>query len=58
MADHDGLLRKPSDDLLEMIGDLTDRLPRKNLGMRLRLLDGIRVVGVARRHWGVSGVFE
>ena len=44
-----GLLVEPADDLVEVVGDLADGLAREHLGVRVGLLDGLGVVGPARR---------
>ena len=43
-----GLLSQLADHLGEVVGDLADRLAREHLGVRVGLLDRLRVVGPAR----------
>jgi hypothetical protein len=58
VADDRRLLVQSSDDLLEMIGDLADRLAGEDLRMSLGLLDGLRVVGPLRRQGHVTVLLE
>jgi hypothetical protein len=53
VPDHGRLLVQPFDRLLEMVGDLADRLLGKGVGVGIGLLDRLRVVGPA----GVSAVY-
>jgi hypothetical protein len=49
---------KAADDLLVVVGDLSDRLPRKDLGILACLFDGSRILGPARLHGDEAGVLE
>ena len=43
------LLVELADDLVEVVGDLADRLVREHLGVRVGLVDRLGIVGPARR---------
>jgi len=58
VADHRRLLIEPSDDPLEVVGDLADALVGEDLRVRLRLLDGLRIIGPARRDGDEAGLLE
>src|SRR5260370_38169546 len=58
MPDHGRLLLQLADDVSVMVGDLGNRLVRKDLGMRLRLLDGLRVIRPSRRQRRVTSLLE
>ena len=49
MADHGRLLRQLADHAGEVVGDLADGLAGEDLGVRVRLLDGLGIVGPTRR---------
>ena len=58
VADDRGLSVEVTDDRLEVVGDLADGLVREDVGVRVRLLDGLRVVGPTRRHGRVARLAE
>jgi hypothetical protein len=58
MADDRGLLVEALDDLVEVVGDLADRLMGEGLGVLFGLGDGVGVVGPARGQRHVTGPFE
>jgi len=56
--DHGRLLLEALDDLLDMVGYLSDRLVRKDLGVRVGFLHGLGVIGPRRRQGRVASLFE
>ena len=52
------LLRELADHVLEVIGDLADRLAGEHLRMGVRLVDGLGIVGPARRERRVTRLLE
>src|SRR6266581_9251001 len=58
MADDGGLGLELADGVNVVIGDLLDALVGKDLRVVLGLLDGVRVIGPARRERGVALLFE
>jgi hypothetical protein len=58
VADHDRLPVELRDHLCIVIGDLADGLVREDLGARVRLLDGLRVVGPAGRERRIARGLE
>ena len=58
MADHGRLAVELADDGLGVVSDLAERLAGEHLGVLVRLLDGVGVVGPVRGHGGVAGLLE
>jgi hypothetical protein len=58
VADDRRLPVQPSDDLLEVIGDLADRLAGERMRMGLGLLDRLRVVRPPGCHCHVAALLE
>ena len=58
MADDGGLRLELADGVNVVIRDLLDPLVGKDLRVLLGLLDGVRVIGPARRERGVALLFE
>src|SRR5256885_15981685 len=58
MADQGRLLVEPADDLGVAVRDLSYRLVRENLGVGVRLFDGVRITRPARANRRVPGLFE
>jgi len=58
MSDHRRLSCEPHDHSIEVVGDLADRLVGEDLGIRVRLLDGFRIIRPPRGERGVSGLLE
>src|SRR2546430_9446491 len=58
MADHGRLPIQLADDVLEMVGDLLDRLTGEDFRLGARLLDRLGVVRPARGERRVAGLLE
>ena len=58
MADDGRLRLELADGVNVVIGDLLDPLVGKDFRVLLGLLDGVRVIGPARRECGVALLFE
>src|SRR5438094_743333 len=58
MADHGRLPIQLADDVLEMVGDLLDRLAGEDFRLGARLLDRLGVVRPARGERRVAGLLE
>lgn len=54
VADDGRLPRKRPDDLIEVVRDLSNGLVREDFRVRVRLADGLGIVGPARRERGVA----
>jgi hypothetical protein len=58
VTDHRRLSAQLADHLLDMLGNLSDRLLSEHLWVGARLLHGLRVVRPRRSHRRVAGLFE